>query len=177
MKPEQTRWVPSAAAGCGGVATVQRVRTSTVRERFGFRTPSEGHPVSRGQVATNSRPLAAARPAPLRTQAHEDSSPCAGFRLLMLRVCSRLCCPRGHETAFLKAVTAQGPALLKSPECTTALRMKKKLLSRALRAWLALWAWLPGLPRWACALLGGISHPRKLPRHSLPSPLPLPHIL
>lgn len=73
-------------------------------------------------------------------KAREDSTPCEGFRLMMLRVCPQLCRPRGHETAFLKAVTAQGPALLKSPECTTALRMKKKVLSRALRAWLALWA-------------------------------------
>lgn len=110
-------------------------------------------------------------------KAREDSTPCEGFRLMMLRVCPQLCRPRGHETAFLKAVTAQGPALLKSPECTTALRMKKKVLSRALRARLALWARPSGPPRCACALLCRVSHPRKLPLHSLPCPLPLPRIL
>lgn len=93
-------------------------------------------------------------------KAHEDSTPCEGFRLMMLRVCPRLCRPRGHKTAFLKAVTAQGPALLTSPECTTALRMKKKLLSRALRARLELWARLSGPPRCACALLCRVSRPR-----------------
>lgn len=98
VKPEQTRWVLSAAAGAG-VATVQPVRTSTVRGEI--RLPLHLKAPCPGSGGHDSRPLAAARPAPLRTQAHEDSSPCAGFRLLMLRVCSWLCCPRGHETAFL----------------------------------------------------------------------------
>ena len=67
----------------------------------------------------------------------------------------------------MKVVTAQGSVLLKSPECTTALGMKKKLLSRA-----------PGaLGPAARAPFCRISHPRKLPRCSLTCPLPLPHIL
>lgn len=61
-------------------------------------------------------------------KALEDATLCEGFTLMMLRVCPRLCRPRGQETALVKTVTAQGPALLKSPECTSALGMKKKLL-------------------------------------------------
>lgn len=87
---------------------MQPVRTSTVRER----SASALHPEA---TVSGVRwpPDSTAHwhcVAPLRTQARRDSSPCAGFRLLMLRVCSWLYCPwpaRPH----LKAVTAQGPAV------------------------------------------------------------------